>query len=228
MPQDRRRLKRLHAPANHGEYNEVFLVALQPRYYPGPQERRLAGTRCRQNREHTFTNAAAHAPQGVDCLGDVGIAAEEDGGILFFECLKATIDGAVRIVGWRPGEARWIETRAFQADGQPLKSFRLRLRRGNVGNLKIALQFERQVVKRCRRNEQGKDALSQKLCREEFGLTPARTRSNPEKRVRARRRNAHRRASVRLPSDDPARAPVRDRDQGIHLSSHGPSASRVP
>jgi hypothetical protein len=72
----------------------MAVVAGQPGPQSGAQERRFAGARRAENDQQPRRLARRQTAQHVDAAHDVGVAAEEDGGILRLQRLQAAVGSA--------------------------------------------------------------------------------------------------------------------------------------
>ncbi len=94
----------------------MLALAGKPRQKAGPQEGRLAGTRCAEDDKQSGCSSLSQPPQPVEPDDGGAVAAKEDAGILGFEWLKTAIGRALGIVLWRPNKIACVEPGLHQAD----------------------------------------------------------------------------------------------------------------
>ena len=173
-----------------GHDQEVLVIAAEPGEQACPQEARLARTRGAEDDQHALRRAVAQAPERVEPLGDLGVAAEEDGGVRLLQRAQAAIGWAVRFARRRPGEVPRVEPGAPQADAQTVQPVLFDLGPRHVGHLEVRGQLDRQLGEGGGRDQDREDALAELGGQQELGDAPAR-------RVPFRRdQHDHRRAAL--------------------------------
>ncbi len=99
------------------------IVALQAGNQSGKEERGFAATGGAENDEQRLHSRGPHAAQGIEAADNLGVTAEIDGRILFFQRDQAAIRRSLRIIRRRPGEIARIQAGLFQPyaqAGEPL------------------------------------------------------------------------------------------------------------
>ncbi|TLD44435.1 MAG: hypothetical protein FAZ92_03337 [Accumulibacter sp.] len=175
-PQPGRASQSCPARAQAWQHQKALAVALQACQQPGAQEARLAGARRTEDDQHALRRAVTQATNAVERLGDLRVAAEEDGGIGFFEHAQAAKERAVWLVpGW-PGKGARMKSCALQADAQAFVPLVPLGGRRDVGALVGRGQLDGQVPERASVDQDREDLLAELLCEKELGHAPVRGR----------------------------------------------------
>jgi hypothetical protein len=91
---------------NHGQGNELRIVAVEPRQQTRAQERRLARAGGAEDRHQSRRRSRSKSPQPVDGVDDRRVAAKENAGVVRLLRLQAAIGGAIRLLLRRPVKPR--------------------------------------------------------------------------------------------------------------------------